>query len=524
MRQLVCTVVLAVLLAVSGSARAEYSTEVKPQLEEGNAWNPWMGSYRFVFHRLSDFDLDAEGSGSPISAFAEQRLRISPAFTWKGLHLEASVDVFNGQIFGDHEALAADYLRYDRRDEDYGLDISRFLVRKAFVQWRSPIGLLRVGQQASEYGLGMLSNSGEDDEKRFGVRRYGDIVDRVLFATTPFLPLTGKGRWGEHLTLFAAGDLVFRDENADLLEDDRAWMANGGILFNHPDFTNGAIFTWRTPQDRDGDDLTAYVVNVNGKNRFKLTEETDDKKGMAVRFDYELAALWGHTTRYQQLGTEDGLDLRAFGGIGRAAFEKPEWGFDLVFELGYASGDSNPYDETSTAFNFDPDYKVGLIFFDEMLPLISARAVEILADPGHTAEPAKGIDLVASQGRVTNSLYYFPQVRYFPDFGIPLLKGMGAMLGALVLTTPAYYSHPYYTFAHGGDATNHFNVVTDSRYLGTELLAGLQLPFNPWGDHIRITLRGEGACFLPGAALEDASGNLPDPVWKAMGTAALEWK
>ncbi len=524
MRPIVRTIVLAVVLACPGPAWAEYSTEVRPHMDSGSAWNPWMGSYRFVFHQLSDFALDADGTGNPISTWAEQRLRIAPAFTWGGFHLKASVDVFNGQVFGDHEDLAADYLRFDRRDENYGLDISRVLVREAFMQWRAPFGLIRAGQMASQYGLGMISNSGEDDQKRFGVRRYGDIVDRVLFATTPFLPLTGKGTWGDYLTVFAAGDLVFRDENAELLQNDQGWMVNGGILFNHPEFNNGVIFTWRTQEDRDGDDLTAYVVNVNGKNRFKLTPEEDGDEGMALRFDYEFASLWGHTTRYQQVGTEGGLDLQAFGAVGRAAFEQPDWGLDVVVELGYASGDSNPYDETSTAFNFDPDYKVGLIFFDEMLPLISARAVEILADPDHVAEPAKGIDLVASQGRVTNSLYYFPQVRYFPDFGVPLLKGMGAMLGALVLTTPAYYSHPYYTFAHGGDAYNHFNAPTDSRYLGTELLAGLQLPFNPWGDHIRITLRGEGAYFLPGAALEDASGNLPDPVWKAVATAGLEWK
>ena len=39
---------------------------------------------------------------------------------------------------------------------------------------------------------------------------------------------------------------------------------------------------------------------------------------------------------------------------------------DLVaqVELGYASGDADPYDGTQRRFVFDPNHKVGLLLFD----------------------------------------------------------------------------------------------------------------------------------------------------------------
>ena len=80
--------------------------------------------------------------------------------------------------------------------------------RYLYLEYNSPIGLFRVGQQGSHWGMGILANDG-DHPTLFGDYQRGALVERVLFATTPM----GKGT---PLTIALAGDLVFEDNTADL--------------------------------------------------------------------------------------------------------------------------------------------------------------------------------------------------------------------------------------------------------------------------------------------------------------------
>src|SRR5581483_2423689 len=43
-------------------------------------------------------------------------------------------------------------------------------------------------------------------------------------------------------------------------------------------------------------------------------------------------------------------------------------------EVGYASGDADPYDTSEKRFVFDPNHKVGLLLFDEVMRWQTARA------------------------------------------------------------------------------------------------------------------------------------------------------
>ena len=377
----------------------------------------------------------------------------------------------------------------------------------------------------SSYGSGILSNNGEDDVDRFGLRRHGDVVERVLFATTPFLPGAGGKPWSRYLTFILAGDLVFRDENAVLLDGDRAWMANVGVFYRDPRRTNGVVFTWRTQEDDDGDSLLAYALNFNGKNRLALTRDGEGTPDLELTLDYELAYILGETTRFQQIGSEHGLDLSGLGFMGRLGVVSRATGITGELEVGYASGDNDPYDDTSHAFFFAPDYDVGLIFFDEMLPLITARSVEISSDPAHLDTVPKGLDLVPTQGRVTNTFYVFPQLRWKAPWNLgPHVETLQVLLGGLVITTPAKLAHPYYTFENGGVPTNHLGRETSSTYAGTELLAGIRANVWAWHDHIGFDLRLDQSYFIPGDALKDPAGDTIDPVWKLLASAALRWR
>jgi len=514
------------LLPAAALGDGGYRPEVPgPGEEDGFRWNVATGAYRFAAHHLTAFDLDRDGTGSPLDTWAEHRVRWSPSMTWGPVRIMVELDVVEGHLLGATEDLSSEYRRLDRRAEYDGRDFSNLLLREAFLEYRSPVGLLKIGQMTSSYGAGILSNRGIDDDDRFGLRRHGDVVDRFLLATTPFLPATGPKTWGEHLTLVLAGDLVFRDENAVLLDGDRAWMANAGVFYRHPRWTNGFVFTWRTQKDDDGDSLLAYAFNLNGNNRLALTLDAAGGPDLELTLDYELAWITGNTTRFQQIGSEDGLDLLAFGGMGRLGVASEATGLTGEVEIGYASGDNDPYDDTSHAFFFDPDYDVGLIFFDEMLPLITARAAEISADPAHLNVAPKGLDLVPTQGRVTNAFYVFPQLRWRTPWNLGAhIEKIQVMAGGLVITTPAALAHPYYTFENGGVPANHLGRETSSAYAGTELLAGVRAKLWAWPDHAGFDLRLDQSCFLPGSALKDPAGDTSHPVWKTLASVALRWR
>ncbi|MBM4373287.1 MAG: hypothetical protein FJ098_16645, partial [Deltaproteobacteria bacterium] len=479
---------------------------------DGLCWNALPAAYRVAVQHLGAFALDREGTGSPLHDLAEHRLRWSPAIAWGPLRFKAELDVVEGLIAGDREDFAPEYRRMDRRADYEGRGFGGFLFREAYLEYLSPVGLVRLGQMTSRYGLGILSNEGADDDDRFGLRSRGDIVDRLLFATTPFLPLTGPDGWGRYLTFLLAGDLVFRDENAVLTDGDEAWMVNAGVFWRDPRWTNGFVFTWRTQRDRDGDSLQAYAFNVNGQNRFALTTR-DGEPDLELRFEYELAYLLGETTRFQQFGSEDGLDLSGLGVVGRLALTSRATGLAGEFEAGYASGDSNPYDGTSHAFFFDPDYNVGMVFFEDMLPLITARSVEISSDPAHLATAPKGLDMVPTQGRVTNTFYFFPQLRWTLPWDMTAhVEKVQVLLGGLVIMTPARLAHSYYSFENGGVPVNHLGRPTDSPYAGTEFLAGLRARLWVWPEHAGVDLRLDQSLFLPGDALRDPAGETIDPV------------
>jgi hypothetical protein len=497
----------------------------------GLQWNLWAGEYHFAFHHLTDFALERDGTMNPLSQWAEHRIRLAPSLAWGRFGIKIEMDLVEGQIFGDHEDLFPEGRRLERKAENHGAGFHGFLLREAYAQLLTSVGLFRVGQMTSSYGLGILANTGVEDPDRFGTRRYGDVVDRALVALKPLAPLQGAGNWRNHLTIIGSGDLVWRDENARFLDGDRAWQGNAGLFWQDPRFTNGAIVTYRTQQDDDGDTLEATVLNLSGKNVFALStmagpggQTGQQVPDLALSLDYEAVWLWGHTDRFQQIGAPQGLDLASFGAVGRLGFAAHSLGLEAELEIGYASGDNNPYDDTSHAFYFDPDYNVGLIFFDEMLPMISARAAELSGDPANVAVPAKGLDLIPSQERVTNVLYYFPQLRWTWHPDTHYVEDVKVLLGGLLMTTPAEFAHSYYTFQNGGAAANHLGRTVDSNYLGTEFLAGVRATVFALPEHIGLTLHLDQAYFVPGMALANVDGDLPDGVWKILAAAALHWQ
>ncbi len=177
----------------------------------------------------------------------------------------------------------------------------------------------------------------------------------------------------------------------------------------------------------------------------------------------EAAQIYGGTNHVPNLTapgmsrvSQQGAALR--GGLARGQFEGE-------LEVGYASGDANPFDGQSNNFQMNRDYKVGLVLFDEVLMFQSQNAARRLSDPSLFGAPPQGLDLLPTEGAVTNALYLKPTLRYKPR----VLRGGLRLVGsALFARAPQPVLDVYQALvwsaaknAFGHDAGRNYGIELD---------------------------------------------------------------
>ena len=87
----------------------------------------------------------------------------------------------------------------------------------------------------------------------------------------------------------------------------------------------------------------------------------------------ELTWVTGTTTLPEAVFVDQTFEVDNGGGVLRLWLERPSDVFG--FELGYASGDANRYDHHVRNFQFDPNYRVGMLIF----PTVNAQHMLISA-------------------------------------------------------------------------------------------------------------------------------------------------
>ncbi len=480
------------------------------------------GDYRIRFVEQSAFLLDETGQESTVEEYLTHRLRLGPEVGFgKKVRLVSQVDLFDGHIFGD-TSQDADGLLLESAAENRGLD--SLLLRKLHVQWESPIGLFQVGQDASHWGLGMLANSGEQDGP-FSDSRGGDLVERALFATAP-------GAWfsddplARRFILALAADAVFRDDNADWMEGDRAFQAVAAAYYKDNDLFAGVYGAWRTQEDRrswveSGEpwgtpltiDLPGEKLDVFATDLF-LRYRLGFEQG-ALELAAEGALVMGTTTRGRNDNSPDRLDVLQGGVTGLIRVELDSLGIAADVRTGWASGDTNAGDGKATGFRFDPGYRVGMILFDDVLSAYSAHSVQRLLD--NRAVPPSGARSLPTNGSVAHSFFLAPEVEYRP------WRPLVLAVGALWAMAPGGLADPYNTNAvNGGYPLNPYGVDPGSDQLGYEVDGGIWvIPVDT--NAVELSLAAQGGMFVPGEALARADGLDSSPVLKARFLLDLRW-
>lgn len=520
-------------------------------------------AYRFFVHGEQQFRLQAQRS-FPLSAtasaidrrpglledsigqnwFVHHWLRVTPRLQLRDkVEIVAQADVLTGVLFGE---LAHD-TRADAMPRNEYNGLSNVQPRWLYAQVRLPFGLLRVGQQPNHWGMGVLANDG-DHPMLFGDYRFGSISERVLFATKP-------GGQDSDFYLALAGDLVYRDQNARLTRGQQAFQGVLAAFYERGPNKLGVFSTLRhqendktsgSPLYSYTDTIDAVAVDLHGKFATPVPGEDAFLFGEA-----EAAYIAGSTNviRTQDLAREGGkTQIASYGGaavlgvvhrswakgvwsdaaterearrtsmryLGAASERGVPYG-DLVgqVEIGYASGDADPYDGTQRRFVFDPNHRIGLLLFDEVLRWQTARASTAATDPllTNAQRPTPGVDLLPSNGGVFGAQYVNPTFIYRPRHWLDIKGGM------VVAQSTADVVDPY-RLATRGSYVNYRGGSPRKKDLGVELDAGFESRI-PLDYGLLAQVGAQAGVLFPGGALENAAGERLPLQWIAIGRLGL---
>ena len=395
------------------------------------------GSYRLRLAGNTNLALDDRPALLGQHTWWENRLRLTGKVIERtetsGFEVQMSFDIFDGLLAGD---TARDFqgLGWDGRSLKLSTDHTGFAFRSLFAEFRLPIGQVSIGQMPSHWGLGMVANSGNDeDAPDFGDVRFGDIVERALFATKPLLPLFGPRGFANDVVVAVGVDLVYRDRFASLVQrnggglewGDAAWQGLAAAIWTPDEATRVGFSATRRVQQFAKDAGNLHIWIFDGTAR---TSHNYPALDLQVTLEGEAAAVTGGTSHATNLNATSSVKIAQQGFTGRVRFGLPQ--LEAELEAGYASGDSNPFDDASTGFSFNRDYKVGLVLWDEVLLFQSQNAAARLSDPNLVGRPPNGVDLLPTQGAVANALYLKPTVRWRPAFFDGKVRVVGSVLWA----------------------------------------------------------------------------------------------
>jgi hypothetical protein len=365
----------------------------KPSAQQPAGWQLTAGlgaSARVSYQGATPFPLDATLKATTIAPLMT-RVRVTPELHLGPFGLIAEADAATGAVFGAPdvtadlpESVQTKHQIATRVPFPAFAALEPFGIRKLYLEYQWATGAFRVGQQTSQWGLGLLANDGARDSEAgdFGQAQFGNLTYRALLSARPFFGLGGP--WKAVETSVAA-DLIVRDNLAEFTLGDRAFQAVVALRFaKDAEHFVGVYGVYRNQRNvhvpaADGGKATdVFVVDVAG--RWQLLKR--GKRSFKVGF--EAVGLAGTTT---QARNESAALLKVvqFGAALKSAYTISRT--TVYFDAGFASGDQNPADDRIENFRFDRDFKVGLVLFDHVLAYQSARSAARASDPQLTGVP-----------------------------------------------------------------------------------------------------------------------------------------
>jgi hypothetical protein len=491
------------------------------------------------------------------TSYIMSRLRLMPQLQFgKLVRMTFQIDALDDVVWGDNNGLStAPLFATDGSGQNFlgGPVGDSVQIKRAWVQFPVPVGLMRIGRMPSHWGMGLLANGGGtgwmdpetpkgepqrrildnffDDD--FGDNHFGSTADRILFVTRPitiYRTLKKLGKVEHPLVIGYAYDKL---SEAPLLPFEgferkfRPFGQQGFLSRGSDDDVNEHVLlaVWNNPDwdkksFQDELRLGFYGVLRTSKEGSTQPSRLDDPNKVCGTFDGQaypcvdtgskvwIADLWWRV-RYGNWFTEGEaykIGGTTFGGVpfpsrnnkkqadinaGVARFAWLQPKYDTMLELGHASGDDVLEDEHFKQRAMHPDFNVGLILFEETLRELTARAYGV---PFFSNENPQGALGLMSNGGVINANYVFPKARFRPT-PVANTEITAGLLMAWVdtLATSGTALFRACSGANGSCAADE----TSSKYLGTEFDVAAKASF---AGNMRVSL--EAGFLQYGAALK----------------------
>jgi hypothetical protein len=464
------------------------------------------GDYRIRIANNTNLQLDGQPSYLGQETWAEQRVRLTPVIAEADqIEITAQFDIFSGLFAGD-TAPSFDGLGWTGRSTRNSLQATGFDFRAMYAQFNLGYGMLKFGQMPRDWGMGLLWNAGNESETvDFGDQRFGDIVERVIFTNRPFDFLGPRNPLSTHLQLLLGGDLVYRDRLASLIErnggglewGDRALEFFGGLNYVDGESLRIGLVALRRIQTyvRDGGDLHDWTFDL-----YARTAEPLQSIDALLTLELEAAAVNGGTSHLSGLDSPGTTQILQGGFASRArlAFEQLE----VELEGGYASGDANPFDSSSNGFDYNRDYKVSLVLWDEAVLFQTQNAAARLASSASGAHPPNGVDSLPTEGAVTNAVYLKPTLRYRPAALLGKVRFTAALLWA---RAPEPVIDAYESYLRSAPA-NSFGAAAGKNY-GVELDGAITWRDRYFQSRLGLELGVQYGVLFPGDVFAKMDGS-----------------
>lgn len=241
---------LLLALAAAPHARAE-----EPELSISGWW-------RARYHYYDGVPVDRTPAGQTLEYF-DQRFVMDPQITlgdW--IALKGRVNLLHDVLFGNNEAGASILTGLAKGTSSFAIgdavsvdEVSEVEIQRLWAEITTPVGLLRLGRQPSNWGLGILANSATDLEwgtEGNGANAGGDTVDRAQFVTDLARVLDWEK--SEHWIWSVAADQASENSISRATDDVKQFVL--ATLY-----TDGTV----TPRRMVGDhEIGTYTVWVTG--------------------------------------------------------------------------------------------------------------------------------------------------------------------------------------------------------------------------------------------------------------------
>lgn len=484
--------------------------------------------------------LDLNGDEFTETWWTEQRARIDLGLRYEkigGFYLK--LDILNGVLFGDNGTFGKvpspnsglsvssknpnstawvvglpegrDPLNID----NYGpvlTPVDPIQVTWAYGEVLLPVGLMRVGRMALSDNAGIAGHDGER-RNRWGVSRFPDLADRVLFATKLDEAVKsiqhGPGykanpSINQGLILAVTYDWNVQDQ-AHIQEDDLRQV--NVFLSGRLGEADWFGLRWRDLQ------LSQVFVNKFGQQfntdlyafPFRLEGHVE-----GAYFNLQTSFITGQTKEVSEgLASLSGKEpsIQDFSQKGAHLFFEYDFGpIAPAIEFDYASGDDDVRSGSPlTSFSFARDFNVGLLLFEHILAFQTARAAAVgIENLSQLDSDSFPVTEIASQGRFSNAVAFFPQVRL--DLVDTPRHKFHTRMGVLMAWGDEPVVDPIATsLAEDGreirDDSVNFHGGKPARFYGVEY--DLQIE---WTYEDFFTWTVEAAILNPGPALQDIDG------------------